>query len=108
MIAAERLRQVEEEGWDAAHDDDHGDAVLSAAATCYRAAARGVESPRPWPWSADWWKPSADPIRNFVKAGALYQAEADRARRMGDPFVAEVLEQIVTSVALEIDAAVGS
>jgi hypothetical protein len=31
-----------------------------------------------WPWNDDDWKPSPDPIRNLVKAGALIAAEIDR------------------------------
>jgi hypothetical protein len=42
-----------------------------------------VGIPRPWPpsWSYNWWKPSDDPIRNLVKAGALIAAEIDRLQR---------------------------
>ena len=31
-----------------------------------------------WPWAKKWWKPSDDPVRNLVKAGALIAAEIDR------------------------------
>lgn len=31
-----------------------------------------------WSWDLAWWKPSTDPIRNLVKAGALIAAEIDR------------------------------
>lgn len=34
-----------------------------------------------WPWHSSWWKPSDDPIRNLVKAGALIAAEIDRLQR---------------------------
>lgn len=34
-----------------------------------------------WPWDENWWKPSLDPIRNLVKAGALLAAEIDRLQR---------------------------
>lgn len=30
-----------------------------------------------------WWKPSDDPVRNWVKAGALFQAEKERLERAG-------------------------
>jgi hypothetical protein len=36
---------------------------------------------RLWPWDPSWWKPSPDPIRNLVKAGALIAAEIDRLQR---------------------------
>jgi hypothetical protein len=38
-----------------------------------------------WPWSKKWWKPSSDPIRNLVKAGALIAAEIDRLQRAKKP-----------------------
>jgi hypothetical protein len=38
-----------------------------------------------WPWDQDWWKPSPDPIRNLVKAGALIAAEIDRLQRLAPP-----------------------
>jgi hypothetical protein len=31
-----------------------------------------------FPWDYKWWKPSKDPIKNLVKAGALIAAEIDR------------------------------
>lgn len=39
------------------------------------------------PWDAEWWKPSADPIRNLEKAGALLAAGIDRliALRPAEP-----------------------
>jgi len=35
-----------------------------------------------WPWEREAWKPSEDPIRNLVKAGALIAAEIDRLQRL--------------------------
>jgi hypothetical protein len=42
--------------------------------------------PNDWPkeWNVDWWKPSDDPIRNLVKAGALIAAEIDRLQRKAE------------------------
>ena len=40
---------------------------------------------RLWPWSDKWWKPSDDPVRNLVKAGALLAAEIDRLQRGAPP-----------------------
>ena len=86
-IAAERQRQIEVEGWDAAHDDAYTEFELAEAAACY---ALGVDQdhraegvPMNWPWDADWWKPS-DPNRrkNLVRAGALIAAEIDRIDRL--------------------------
>lgn len=93
LIAAERQRQIEVEGWTPVHDDEHSYCELSQAAKTYisaaQMAARGDNPARVnlhaintfWPWSSDWWKPSDDPIRNLVKAGALIAAEIDRLER---------------------------
>lgn len=90
LIAAERLRQVTAEGWLPHHDDDHSAAELVEAATGYaQSAATQVRGgcgwdhePEGWPWMPEWWKPSDDPIRNLVKAGALIAAEIDRLSRL--------------------------
>lgn len=92
LIAAERERQIKKEGWTPEHDDGHGDFQLSVAARCYLIAARrqakslpkSFDQPLIWPWSWHWWKPSHDPIRNLVKAGALIAAEIDRLLRAKD------------------------
>lgn len=83
-ITAERQRQIEVEGWTPEHDDEHVPSALTAAACCYAYAAFDADPsnvPGDWPWSARWWKPSDDPIRNLVKAGALIAAEIDRLER---------------------------
>lgn len=108
LIAEERARQISQEGWTAAHDDEHRGAEMATAAACYSLparqrsledayiemnAARGcgdpaipytikVRVPLRWPWDAEWWKPTPDDrIRELVKAGALIAAEIDRLRR---------------------------
>jgi hypothetical protein len=133
LIATERRRQIEVEGWTPEHDDEHDSAQLAMAGAAYATAARAVVhtlqycrgrgrehaerqsdpaererllqlcaedeadplnnyygrnddgSVRPprfdWPWDASWWKPSNDPVRNLVKAGALIAAEIDRLQR---------------------------
>lgn len=93
LIAAERKRQIEVEGWSPDHDDEHPDAALVCAALSYGEVAAEQINPhfpgedRPWhtrtdwPWDGGWWKPSDDPIRNLVKAGALIAAEIDRLQR---------------------------
>lgn len=81
LIAAERKRQVEQEGWTPAHDDEHAHGELADAAVCY-ALARGSESGAAgWPWEPSWWKPSGDAVRDLTKAGALIAAEIDRLQR---------------------------
>jgi hypothetical protein len=89
LIAQERLRQISVEGWTPEHDDKHDDFELSAAGQCYVVAAvqldpANVHPPFSWPWEKSWWKPSPDPIRNLVKAGALIAAEIDRIQRLGN------------------------
>ncbi len=85
LIADERARQVSVEGWTPEHDDRHNDFEMERAAVCYAESATCTsdqsEVPTLWPWGAEWWKPSDDPIRNLVKAGALIAAEIDRLLR---------------------------
>lgn len=99
LIYDERQRQIAAEGWTPEHDDQHDGFELSAAARCYTLAAEATQygpnnvtfrGYRPgetpdrssdWPWHSSWWKPSDDPIRNLVKAGALIAAEIDRLQR---------------------------
>ena len=82
-IANERQRQINMEGWTAAHDDAHNNGEMALAAICY--AFAGIDSDqsqsRYWPWSAKWWKPTTN-RRNLVKAGALIVAEIQRLDRM--------------------------
>lgn len=83
LIAAERLRQVTAEGWTPEHDAEHGDGSIAMAAASYAIhdaaicpmTARGWGL---WPWAEKWWKPSDDPVKNLVRAGALIAAEIDR------------------------------
>jgi hypothetical protein len=103
LIAAERNRQIEKEGWDAEHDARHERGDLARAAICYAAPepvfelAKGTDSycfSDPWPWNEDDDKrardigtkeliplrdlPKSQRIRNLVKAGALIAAEIDK------------------------------
>jgi len=87
-VVAERRRQVEEEGWTAAHDDGHGDGILALAGACYarhaatsRAAEPGGAPPRGWPWARGWWKPK-DRRRDLIRAAALIIAEVERMDRL--------------------------
>jgi hypothetical protein len=87
LIAAERTRQIQAEGWTPEHDNEHADHELAMAAESYirQACVPNVDMhipPDPWPWELSWWKPSEDPIRNLVKAGALIAAEIDRLQRL--------------------------
>ena len=95
-IAAERQRQIEREGWDSAHDDEHGFGELLSAARAYCCFAwKQIDvhcgwtqemvdeyiAEQLWPWDERYWKPSGDPIRNLERAGALIAAEIDRLLR---------------------------
>lgn len=87
LIAIERDRQVTAEGWTPMHDDNHGMGELALAAKTYILLAQDIICGRAravypgWPWEYSWWKPSPDPVRNLVKAGALIAAEIDRIQR---------------------------
>lgn len=84
LIRQERERQIQEEGYDAAHDAGKGHA-LARAGVAYAIAGTGhvtdvdddVEAWQWWPWSTDAWKPSRDLVRNLVRAGALIAAAID-------------------------------
>ena len=94
-IAAERKRQIKEEGWSEYHDDvtwSHGE--LARAAACYampgyirKKLVGDVRSKVGlfdiWPWNVAHWKPAPDNrIRELEKAGALIVAEIDRLLRL--------------------------
>lgn len=104
LIAKERARQVSAEGYDAEHDDCHGDGELAWAAVCYAAPERvyrmgtqdrSIVFGDPWPWDEDDDRrtfmgdepfdncelPDADRIDLLVKAGSLIAAEIDRLKR---------------------------
>ena len=97
LIADERKRQIEKEGWTGEHDAEHVHGELAQAAMCYadpnpNKDPLGSKAPivlHPshttvkWPFSPDWWKPSPDDrIRELVKAGALIAAEVDRLQKI--------------------------
>jgi hypothetical protein len=89
LIAEERQRQIQEEGWSAEHDDKYKENELAKAAGCYAVTPGlmdeikfGNRTPSLWPFSAKWWRPSpANRIRELQKAGALIAAEIDRIQR---------------------------
>lgn len=87
LIAAERRRQVEAEGWTPSHDDEHDDGAIAAAAAVYALTD--------WQWSVlrehninsdclfpvEWQHKPKDRLRDLVRAGALIAAEIDRLQR---------------------------
>lgn len=87
LIAEERQRQIEKEGWTPEHDDNHANGELAIAASCYAFpnydTDAQVQSVLRFPWENDWWKPTPDDrIRELQKAGALIAAEIDRLQRL--------------------------
>lgn len=88
LLADERKRQIEVEGYTAEHDDgyDHDEAAFAAA--CYSLPEGFREfryngTPFSWHWDSEWWKPTPDDrIRELVKAGALIVAEIERLQRL--------------------------
>lgn len=86
LIAQERKRQIKQEGFTLERDRAYGSLELRLAAFCYlrnSAFQLGKSEVQPgvyWPWEIEWWKPSDDPVRNLVKAGALIAAEIDRLK----------------------------
>lgn len=65
LIAAERERQIKEEGWTPEHDDEHSDGSLALAAVCYATPVQlyrqeeyrtGPAFVDPWPdsWDERW------------------------------------------------------
>jgi hypothetical protein len=94
LIAEERARQMQREGWTPDHDDGHYGKEMAEAAVAYLmfyGEQRGnAQVPahisdmilaRHWPWGRTWWKPK-DELRNLVRAGALIAAEIDRLERL--------------------------
>jgi len=100
LIAVERTRQIQAEGWSAEHDDTHTAEELARAAAVYAwPTPRPLEVKRMWPWDRSWFKPAipggriafpeaytdderrAARMRDLVRAGALIAAEIDRLSR---------------------------
>ena len=76
LIAAERQRQIDAEGWTPEHDNNHDKGSLAEAAAAYVLCDRTL-----WPWDEEDWKPGTNDVRRLVKAGALIAAEIDRLQR---------------------------
>lgn len=88
LIAAERNRQMEAEGYSPEHDDKHKPEEFAMAAIAYalpewmRWTYKG--ECEWWPFEKESFKPSPDDrVRELVKAGALIAAEIDRIQRTG-------------------------
>ncbi len=88
IIAEERQRQIDVEGWDDEHDDiANNDEQLARAAATYALPedyrSYEYEVRNIFPFDLKWWKPTPDNrIRELAKAGALIAAEIDRLQRL--------------------------
>lgn len=93
LIAEERQRQIEKEGWTPKHDAGHKNGELANAAATYAMTKEALEvinlnipeqlQPAVWPFEKIWYKPTQkDRIRELQKAGALIAAEIDRLQRL--------------------------
>ncbi len=97
MIAAERKRQVEYEGWIAKHDNEHDREELATVAALYASPVKlytrgdyrgGIAFIDPWPltWDRRWDKREKHSrLRSLAIAGALCAAEIDRLLRARVP-----------------------
>lgn len=82
-IIAERKRQVEK-GFDAAHDDTHGNGELYEAAKAYLVAAKRIEidtMPMMWPFEKMEWRHPGSKREALIKAAAMLVAEINRLQR---------------------------
>ena len=95
LIAAERQRQIDAEGWTPEHDHEHTEYQLVQAAACYAQIAgaddltrqrkiQEFRTPDDWPvdWNKGHWKPYTRTL-DATRAGALCAAELDRRHRDG-------------------------
>lgn len=89
LIAQERQRQIDVEGFD--DDQWRTDESLAMAAAAYATPSKsrdlvsfyGDSIPKNWPFKSKWWKPTpGDRIKELTKAGALIAAEIDRLQAL--------------------------
>ena len=83
LIANERQRQINEEGYTPAHDEGRVSHLLDAGRAYVQAGhvqyieGKPLRMPPYWPWASRYWKPGTNPVRVLVKAGALIAAAID-------------------------------
>ncbi len=79
LIAEERQRQIDQEGYTLEHDKGHMAIQLLEAANCYILSSKRFTrlATENWPWAPETFKPTT-PRRDLVKAGALIAAAIDR------------------------------
>lgn len=93
LMAEERERQIDEEGWTPKHDDEHVNGELADAAVCYAATKniyfmekvfvifRKYTPLFPWNRYAFFKKEKHTRKRQLIIAGALLIAELERLER---------------------------
>lgn len=90
LIAAERQRQIDVEGYTAEHDDTYVLGELEWAGRAYASGARfrpdlarsfAEGGQLGWPFPIEFFKPTTR-IENLTKAGAFIAAEIDRLERL--------------------------
>lgn len=85
LIAQERLRQIEVEGYLSDNDARWTNEELAMAATFYAMPEKYGEMLAFWPWDVEYNKKSQHGrIRQLVIAGALIAAEIDRLQQAGE------------------------
>lgn len=85
LIADERKRQIEKEGWTKEHDSQHNYLEFVKAAISYCIVNFSEEQAKEdskawWPWDEKWYKPK-DNLKDLVRAGALIAAAIDRLQK---------------------------
>lgn len=80
LIAEERKRQIEKEGYTTQHDSEWQNSELAWAAVSYATpVVRNSNRAFMWPFNRKYWKPTPDDrVRELQKAGALIAADIDR------------------------------
>jgi len=84
-LVSERVRQIQEEGFDPPDDNYYMKGELAVAASIYampRDNRVHTNIYNEWPWDEVWFKPTPDDrVKELVKAGALIIAEIQRLWR---------------------------
>ena len=88
LVWDERLRQINQEGYDSFHDDGEAEGQLSKSAMVYACPeCQREQVMNSWSWDMQDLKLSSEDtiegrIKNLIKAGALICAEIDRLERL--------------------------
>lgn len=84
LIAEERQRQIEVEGYDAKHDfNEPLNSIVAAAISYAMVDINRRDAELWWNWGFRYWKPK-DRKRNLIRAGALIAAALDKIQYQED------------------------